>query len=213
MKPHPRVDEVLQFWFGAPAVSFPEHVAKMQRWFRGGPELDAEATSRFAQTVDDAIAGKLDGWLDHPKGWLALVIVLDQLTRNVLRNSPRMYEGDARAQALAIDGLDSGRTHALPLAERHFAVMPLVHSEQLAHQERGVIELARLVDDAPAELRPIYAMGIEQTTKYRAIITRFGRFPHRNAILGRPSTPEETEFLRDWATKQPPSGAAKLMGG
>lgn len=202
--------EVLEFWFGEPAETPDELKAKMLRWYRGGREMDEQVTRRFGASVEDAIAGKLPSWLEHPKGWLALIVVLDQFTRNVLRESVRMYAGDARAQALAIEGLDSGKTRALPIEERNFAIMPLLHSENIAHQERSVKELERLVADAPAALQSIFAMGIEQAHKYRDVILRFGRFPHRNAILGRVSTPQEAEFLRAWDAKKAPSGVPKL---
>jgi uncharacterized protein (DUF924 family) len=189
-------EQVLEYWFGAPAATPEELKAKMLRWYRGGVEMDDQVTRRFGSAVADAVAGNLASWLEHPKGRLALIVVLDQFTRNVLRDSARMYDGDARAQSLAMDGIHSGKTRALPLEERNFALMPLLHAENIAHQERAVVELEQLVADAPAPLRPIFGMGVEQSHKYRDVILRFGRFPHRNAILGRVSTPQEAEFLR-----------------
>ncbi len=206
-------EDVLKFWFGEPATTDRELGAKVKRWFTGGPDMDREVKSLFEATVEDALADRRDSWLEHPKGWLALVLVLDQLTRNTLRDDPRMYEGDARAQALSLAALDDGRTDALPIAERHFALLPLTHSEILAHQERSVAETARLVEAAPAAFKAIYGMAIEQSRKYLDVVTRFGRFPHRNRILGRASTPEEVEFLRDWAAKQPPARATELTNG
>ena len=203
-------ESVLRFWFGKPATTPEELGPQLRRWFMGGSEMDAEVRLRFADDVHAAMVGRRDEWLSHPKGWLALILLLDQFTRNVLRDSPRMYDGDARAQALAVDALDSGRTHALPIGERHFALMPLIHAESLASQERGVVELVSLVEAAPPQLRPLYSMGIEQSRKYRDIIARFGRFPHRNAILGRASTAEELDFLKDWEEKRAPAGAHEL---
>ena len=205
-------DDVLKFWFDAPATTPEALTSKMKRWYQGGPEMDAEIIARFTTTVDDALAGKLGAWSAHPQGWLAEIIVLDQFTRNVLRDSPSMYEGDERAQRLALEALDSGRTHALPIEERNFALMPFVHAENLALQERGVVEVALLVEAAPAPLRPIFGMGVEQTRKYRDIIARFGRFPHRNGILGRTPTADEVEFLRDWEDKRKPSQLDALAG-
>lgn len=172
--------------------------------------MDAEIIARFASAVEDAIDGKLGSWSAHPKGWLAELLVLDQFTRNVLRNSARMYLGDERAQALAVDAFDSKKAHALNVEERNFALMPLVHAENLALQDRGVAEMKLLVAGAPEALRGILGMGIEQTNKYRDIIARFGRFPHRNEILGRTPTPDEIEFLRDWDAKKKPTGADDL---
>lgn len=202
---------VLSYWFGdSVSTTAAELGPKMRRWYQGGPDMDAEIIARFGTTVEDAIAGKLSTWSSHPKGWLAELLVLDQLTRNVLRNSPRMYLGDERAQSLAIEAFDSKKAYALNVEERNFALMPLVHAEDLALQERGVAEMKLLVAEAPEALRGMLGMGIEQTNKYRDIIARFGRFPHRNEILGRTPTPDETEFLRDWDAKKKPTGADDL---
>src|SRR5688500_5613729 len=123
--------DVLTFWFGTPAADAKELGIKMRRWFQGGPELDEEVKTRFGQTVENALAGRLDAWLEADKGWLALIIVLDQFTRNVLRDQVRMYAGDARAQELALAALKDGRIDALPIEERQFASMPLSHSEDV----------------------------------------------------------------------------------
>jgi uncharacterized protein (DUF924 family) len=204
-------EAVLEFWLGQPATDATELAAKMKRWYRGGAELDAAIVARFRGEVETAVAGGLEEWLAKPKGWLALIILLDQFTRNVFRDEPRTYAGDHRALALAHRALDEGWHAALGVEERNFALMPLVHSEDLASQERAVTEMARLVADAPEPLRPILSMGIEQTHKYRDIIQRFGRFPHRNRLLGRASTPEEEEFAKGFAERQPPSAARALF--
>ena len=203
--------DVLSYWFGdTVSATAAEFGPKMRRWYQGGPEVDAEIIQRFSATVEDALDGKLGSWSDHPKGWLAELLVLDQFTRNVLRNSPRMYLGDERAQAIAVEAFDSKKAYTLNVEERNFALMPLVHAENLALQERGVAEMKLLVADAPEALRGILGMGIEQTAKYRDVIARFGRFPHRNEILGRTPTPDETAFLRDWEAKRKPAGADDL---
>jgi uncharacterized protein (DUF924 family) len=197
------VDEVLDFWFGVPATDAPGLMAKMKRWYQGGPALDEEIRAKFLTEVETAVAGGLEEWTATLRGRLALVILLDQFTRSVYRGDARTYAGDARAQSLALGGLS--RLGELPSLERNFLLMPLVHAEDLALQERGVAEVARVVEEAAEWQRPILAMGIEQTRKYRDVIARFGRFPHRNQILGRTSTPEEEEFLVDWAKKQAPA--------
>jgi uncharacterized protein (DUF924 family) len=198
------------FWFGAPAQDPAALKTKLVKWYRGGPTLDAEIDAKFGDDVLAALEGKRDVWLEHAKGWLALLVVLDQFTRNVFRGDPRTHAGDARAAELALEGLDSGKTRALPLEERHFALMPLLHSENPDHQARYAEEIREVVAAAPEALRFFYAMGIEQSDKYRDIVRRFGRFPHRNALLGRTSTPEEEAFLSDWDKKRSPSGAAAL---
>jgi uncharacterized protein (DUF924 family) len=203
-------DDVLTFWFGEPAQDPAALKTKLAKWFRGGPTLDAEIHAKFGDDVLAALDGKRDAWLEHPKGWLALLVVLDQFTRNVFRGDLRTHAGDTRAAELALAGLDSGKTQALSLEERHFALMPLLHSENLAQQARYGEEIRQLVVAAPEALRFFYALGIEQSDKYIDIVRRFGRFPHRNALLGRTSTPEEEAFLVDWDKKRSPSGAAAL---
>ncbi len=199
------IDDVLVFWFGEPASDAAALGVKMRRWYQGGPELDRAIQDRFGALVAQAVAGELDGWAETTRGRLALIILLDQLTRSVYRDDPRMYEGDARAQRLAVEALDRGLERELPTEERSFLIMPLLHAEDLALQERVVAEMERLIAAAETWQRPIFSMGQEQARKYRDVIARFGRFPHRNAILGRASTPEEQTFLQDWKQKQPPS--------
>jgi uncharacterized protein (DUF924 family) len=199
-------EEVLEFWFEAPAADAGALRRKMKRWFAGGAEVDREIRERFATLVERAVGGGCGEWADAPRGRLALVLVLDQLTRTVYRDDRRMVAGDARAQALAVEALEQGLDRTLEPVERNFLLMPLVHAEDLALQERAVAEMERLVADAPAWQRPVLSMGIEQSRKYRDVIARFGRFPHRNAVLGRASTPDEERFLRDWKQRQPPTG-------
>lgn len=203
--------DVLSFWFGEPAATADEMKAKLKKWFQGGPAMDDATKREFGDETEGAIHGKLDAWLAEPKGWLALLIVLDQFTRNIYRNDARTHAGDARAEQLCLAALDRGELHALPLQERHFALMPLLHSENADHQARYQVEFAKLMNDVPEMFRFFYSAGIEQGRKYSDIIRRFGRFPHRNAILGRTSTPEEIEFLKDWADKRAPQVAKEAL--
>ena len=199
------MEEILAFWFGPqPARTREELMAKLRRWYQGGPELDAEIRARFSALVEQALAGGLDSWATTPRGRIALILLLDQFTRNLFRDSPRTYAGDAKAQRLTLEALDSLALYSFE--ERQFLIMPLLHAEDLSLQETGLHEMQAHVAAAPPELQPVLSMGLEQSRKYRDIIARFGRFPHRNAVLGRASTPDEIEFLKDWAQKQPPSG-------
>lgn len=205
----PTANDVLDYWFGQPARSEQDLMQKISRWFMGGPALDQEVNERFGATIDAAIAGQLDDWAGEPRSRLALVILLDQLTRNRFRDDPRMYSGDARAQQLALRSFEDGTADKLELVEKMFLAMPLLHAEDLALQQRaGEIGVA-LRQQAPPLYQRMLAMHDEQTAKYTDIIRRFGRFPHRNAILGRDSTPEEIEFLRDWADRAPPKGSPR----
>jgi uncharacterized protein (DUF924 family) len=203
-------DEVLAFWFGEPASTSDELGRKIRRWFMGGPELDAEIRDRFTPIVERALQGELDEWTQTPRGRLALILLLDQFTRSIYRNDPRSFSGDARAQALALEAVDRGLEGGLTIEQRQFLHMPLLHAESLALQDRSIAAVDALTAEASALHQQFLGMGAEQARKYRDIIARFGRFPHRNEVLGRTSTPEEREFLVDWQQKMPPSAAPKL---
>lgn len=208
----PTASDVLDYWFGEPARSEPELMEKISRWFMGGPALDREVNERFGGALDAAIAGQLDDWADAPRSRLALVILLDQLTRNRFRDDPKMYSGDTKAQQLAVRSFEDGTADKLELVEKLFLAMPLLHAEDLALQQRAGVIGAALREEAPPLYEKMLAMHHEQTQKYTEVIRRFGRFPHRNAILGRESTPEEIEFLRDWADRAPPKGSLPASG-
>ncbi len=198
------VDEVLAFWFGPEAKTPTELRAKLQRWYQGGAALDDHIRKKFGALVEQALSGGLDAWAATPRGRIALIILLDQFTRSIFRDSARAFEGDRKAQQLALEALDSVALYTTE--ERQFLLMPLLHAEDLALQETCVHEMEAHVADAPEALRPLYEMGLEQARKYRYVIEKFGRFPHRNAVLGRRSTPEEEEFLKTWAQRAAPSG-------
>jgi uncharacterized protein (DUF924 family) len=199
-------EAVLDYWFGSPPQTEEELAQHVVRWFSGTPEVDAEITARFGSSVEAAVRGELAEWELTPRGTLALVLLLDQMTRNVFRNTPRMYAGDERARALTRRAFEDGTAKQLNYAERLFLSMPLLHSEELADQRR----LAGLIDEIERDMPPLYAgmapMHREQSAKYTDVIERFGRFPHRNELSGRKSSDAELEFLKDWAQKAPPAG-------
>lgn len=207
-------EEILRFWFGdAPAKTKEELGVKMRRWYQGGTELDREITERFREATDAAIAGELDAWADDPRRIVALIILLDQFPRSIYRNTSRAYAGDARAQKIAVRAFQTGLASTLPLEYRQFLAMPFVHAEDLPMQQLGCDAMSALYAEAPPELQPIVGMGVEQSRKYRDIIGRFGRFPHRNEIHGRKSTPDEIEFLKTWAQNAAPSGMNEPQKG
>lgn len=197
-------EEVLDFWFEEPPTTREELFTKVRRWFQGGPEMDAEVNERFGQAVERALAGEFDDWADEPRSRLALVLVLDQFTRNTFRGEPRTHDGDAKAQQLSLEAFDRGMDAGLTHIEKMFLAMPLLHAEDLAIQRRSDEIAARLAGEASGLDEMAAASHLEQSLKYTAVIERFGRFPHRNALLGRTSTPEEEEFLKDWAQTAPP---------
>ena len=199
------IDDVLAFWFGtAPAANAAEFGERMKRWYRGGPAEDAVIRERFAGTIERALAGELDAWADTPRGDVALILVLDQMTRSMFRDTPRAFAGDARAQRIALAMLDAGTGWALSWEERHFIYMPLVHAEDVTLLDRFNALFPRTLPLVPDFARPLLGDGIEQGRKYRDVVARFGRFPHRNEVLGRASTPEEAEFLKTWDERRRP---------
>ena len=180
--------DVLEFWFGAPGSA--EHGSLRKCWFEKDPAFDAEIRRRFLALVDEAAAGRLDDWADRPEGLLALIVLLDQFPRNLFRDAPRAFATDAQALALAQQALAQGVDALLMPVARAFIYLPFEHSEDLAMQDRAVALFAALAQHGEA-----FASYLDYAERHRDVIRRFGRFPHRNAILGRASTPEEIAFL------------------
>lgn len=191
-----RAAEVLQYWFGDAAADAEVIATNGARWFRGGDAVDADIRARFSDLHAQAAGGQLDDWLATPRGRLALVIVIDQFSRNLFRGDARAFAHDARARDWVVDGLDAGADRALRPIERVFFYLPLEHSESLADQDRCVALFAALRDEVPASLRAAFDGYLDYARRHRDVIARFGRFPHRNVVLGRTSTAEEAEYLR-----------------
>jgi uncharacterized protein (DUF924 family) len=180
---------VLDFWFGPP--DDPGHRLPRQSWFRKDPAFDLEVRERFEATIEAALAGRLEAWAADPLSALAQVIVLDQFTRNAFRDTARAFAGDGRALAAARAMVDAGQDRALSGVQRQFIYMPFEHAEELAAQEQALLLFSRLGEDEPA-----LADLLRWARAHHDIVARFGRFPHRNALLGRASTPEEEAFLK-----------------
>ena len=182
---------VLDFWFGPP--DDPGHGQPRAEWFRKDPAFDARIRDRFGPLIAAALQGGCDHWLTPfaPLPALAAVIVLDQFTRNTGRDSAAAFAGDARALAVAERLVASGFDRQLSGVQRQFAYLPFEHAEDLSHQRTAVQLFQQLARDEPerAEL-------VTWAQKHLDIVARFGRFPHRNAALGRPSTDEERAFLQ-----------------
>lgn len=191
----PPPDEVLSYWLGDALQQDWPSDNRGRLWFGGGAALDAQIRERFGALVEAAVDGRLTEW-EHPlAARLALVIVLDQFTRNVFRGQARAFAGDGRAQQLVQQTLAQGQDAALPRAARVFLYMPLMHAESGPLQETSVQKFTALLADAPPALRDTLAGHLRFAEEHRDIVRRFGRFPHRNAALGRTSTAEETRFL------------------
>ena len=170
----PTIDDVLSFWFSNPT-----------RWWVKDPVFDSEIRDRFLPLHEAIVRGECEDWLRTPRGTVAYIVVLDQFSRNMFRGTARMFDSDAQARAAAARGLDRGDDRSLSPEERVFLCMPFMHSEDIADQERSVALFAT----APSD-------NLRFAVLHRDIVQRFGRFPHRNAVLGRDSMPEEVEFLK-----------------
>ena len=178
--------EVLAFWFGQPPTEHPR-----AEWFRKDPAFDERIRQRFGAALQLALGGGLQHWDLHPEGALARILVLDQFTRNAFRDTPGAFAGDAQALAAARALVAAGgHARLLPL-QRWFAYLPFEHAEDRAVQGQSLQLFAALARDHPA-----LADAQHWAVKHAEVIERFGRYPHRNALLGRASTPEEEAFLR-----------------
>lgn len=188
-------EQVLRFWF--PELSGADHARIVQQfewWFRGG--ADSAIAERFALLLERATRGELDFWSKWPRSRLALIIVLDQFSRSLYRDTARAYAQDQKALTFALEGIEAGHFSALETPwEKTFFLLPLGHSEEISHVERAVTLAEQLAQSAPSELRRVLEYSASQARGHRDIIARFGRHPHRNAVLGRQSTPEELEYL------------------
>jgi uncharacterized protein (DUF924 family) len=181
--------DILDFWFGAPGSA--DDGQARRAWFVKDDAFDALIRARFGATIDAAVAGGLREWDDAgPDGVLARLLVLDQFTRNAWRGTPRSFAGDALALAAAQRLVRDGAERALAPQRRAFVYMPFEHAEDAAMQVRAVELFSAL-----AAAHPGFDQMLDYAQRHRSVIARFGRFPHRNAILGRASTPEELAFL------------------
>ncbi|MFZ5891450.1 MAG: DUF924 family protein [Myxococcota bacterium] len=190
-------EAVLEFWFGELDASGMADAEHEKRWFQGGASFDAEIRQRFLAVHEAVCEGQADEWLSSARGRLAQIIVLDQFSRNMFRGSPRMFECDRRGIELAKDAIARGDDKQVRFAERMFVYMPLMHSENLADQERCVALFEAFRDEVNGAHRERVASALMFAERHREIIRRFGRFPHRNSTLERTSTAAELNFLME----------------
>lgn len=189
-------ESVLDFWFGPPGSNTEVASRQSKLWFGKLPENDHAVVERFTATLAAAAAGELDHWASTPHGRLALVIVLDQFPHHVYRDQPQAFATDPQALAHSLAALAAGEDRQLAPIERVFLYLPLEHAESLELQERSVSLYEQLAHEATAGERALFDGFLDYARRHRDVVARFGRFPHRNAILGRPSTPDEVEFLK-----------------
>jgi uncharacterized protein (DUF924 family)/predicted DNA-binding protein with PD1-like motif len=188
VRPGAAAQQVLDFWFGAPGSE--AHLQTRDAWFRKSEAIDRDIRERFAHEIEAALRGDLRAWEATPQGTLALILLLDQFTRNGFRNTPRAFEGDAQALQLARRLVHQGLDRQLAPVQRWFVYMPFEHAEDIAAQDESVRLFTEL-----AQAGPGFDSALDYAHRHRDVIARFGRFPHRNAILGRDSTPAEQEYL------------------
>ena len=186
---------VLTYWFGTYRDDAATAQAQRTLWWSKDSAVDATIRNRFAALVLAAAFGKHDDWARDPLGRLALIVLFDQFPRNMYRESPRAFAFDSLARQLALEGIATAASQALRPIERVFTYLPLEHAEDLALQDRSVALFSALASAVPATDRPLFEGYVDFAERHRAIIRRFGRFPHRNRVLGRPSTLEEVAFL------------------
>ncbi|MDJ0879156.1 MAG: DUF924 family protein [Halieaceae bacterium] len=190
-----RITALHQFWFGPLDADGMPGSDRNKLWYGGQPETDAEIRTAFGADVEAALAGQRDHWLDEEGGLVALVLLLDQFTRNVYRGEPRAFSGDDKALALASSAIADGADRSLPTIHRVFLYTPFEHAEELGMQQQGCALFEGLLAECPSGAHTQVANFHRYMLAHRDVIERFGRFPHRNAILGRASSPEELAHL------------------
>lgn len=191
-----RIGELLHHWFDGDPAECDDPDSLMRKWFAGTPAQDRELARRFGSLFESAAAGELDAWVACPRGRLALIIVLDQLSRSLHRGTPAAFAQDDKALALCLAGLDAADDKKLHALERIFFLMPLQHAESSETQDRAVEAFEALAaSDTDSSISATLRICANHAIEHRALVRRFGRFPHRNAVLGRESTELELEFL------------------
>jgi len=181
----PSIRDIIDFWFLP--LGDPGHGKPRDIWWRSTPEFDAETVRRFGPAIERAIAGDLDAWKDSPEGALALILLCDQFTRNCFRKTARAFAGDARAIEIARHSVARFYPSVFPVDMRLFFYMPFGHSEQLADQQFACTLFETIGGEE----------NIKSAIDHRDVVARFGRFPHRNEVLGRSTTAEELEYLKN----------------
>lgn len=189
------IQSILGFWFGDAADDTAAAAGQAGLWWGKSDEVDRQIGERFEAMLQQAAAGELDAWKQTPQGRLALILLLDQFPRNIYRGTPQAFAYDARARALTLEGLEAGDDQALRPIERVFFYLPLEHAEDLPLQQRCVALFEQLQSALPEAAAKVFGGFTDFAHKHLVIIERFGRFPHRNDILGRKSSEEEIAFL------------------
>ena len=190
-----RIDAILSFWFQEKELTAPQIDGRMDVWFGESPEFDQEITNEFADDVEQASEGKLGHWAHTPRGRLALILLLDQFRRNIYRGTAGAFAKDREALKLCVEGAMEKKDKGLPPIQRVFFYMPLQHAESRKVQAKSVAICEKLADAVSPTYKETFLTVLQFAELHRDIIEQFGRFPHRNRVLGRENTPEEEEYL------------------
>jgi len=190
-----RIDAILGFWFKEHELSAPQIDRRMDIWFGEDPAFDHEVRQEFGADVEKASAGKLNHWAAEARGRLALILLLDQFRRNIYRNTAKAFEMDRAALKLCVEGAMAKKDAGLTPIQRAFFYMPLQHAESRKVQAKSVELYTRLAEVVSATYQETFLTIAQFAELHRDIVEQFGRFPHRNALLGRENTPEEDEYL------------------
>lgn len=190
-----RIDTILEFWFKEQALTAPQIDRRMDIWFGGDEVFDLECKREFTDDVEKASAGELDHWAEQPRGRLALILLIDQFRRNIYRNTSKAFELDGAALKLCVEGARDKKDKGLTPIQQAFFYMPLQHAESRKVQEKSVDIFNRLADAVSPTYRETFETMAQFAELHRDIVDQFGRFPHRNILLGRKNTPEEDEYL------------------
>lgn len=190
-----RIDAVLSFWFKEQALSAPQIDQRMDTWFGADAAFDHEVQTEFSVDIDNASAGQLNHWATDPRGRLALILLIDQFRRNVYRNTAQAFEMDKIALRLCVEGAMAKTDASLAPIERVFFYMPLQHSESAKVQAKACELFNKLAEAVSPTFQETFSTVAQFAELHRDIIDQFGRFPHRNKILGRKNTPKEDEYL------------------
>ncbi len=191
-----RVHELLELWFGKAGFADLPTSDRTNLWFGDSDVVRDQLVANFGSEYEQATKGVLDNWSETPRGRLALILVLDQFPRYIARQTSEAFAYDVNAQRWCIEGIEKKHDHSLTLIERVFFYMPLVHSENAAYQEQSIRLYQELVRLSMAETTQIYELFHAYAKAHFRVIKEFGRFPQRNKVLGRETTPAETTFLK-----------------
>lgn len=191
----PRAVTILDFWFGDLNQEVGYFDDRMPLWFGGAETLDREIETRFGKDLSEAVAGKLDHWRETPKGAIALIVLLDQFSLSIFREKPASYQNSELALPIARHVIAQGWEWVLTPAERLFLYLPFEHAENIPDQDYCVARFEALTAPAPARFREVAEGYLDYARRHQRVVRKYGRFPDRNEVFGRPSTPEEQRFL------------------